>query len=784
MRTPRLSGALVLCALVLLLTLSTAQGQPSDSVAVEGATLVEVRFEGLENLKAEELMARIESREGTEFDTRKVRSDLKRLAEQAMEAGYAVSRADGGLRLTFILRENPVLDAIRFVGNSRIKTRDLEKLVRVRPGDVITRGAVSTAREAVQREYRTLGYMRTEVRADLVRGPDGGEVLQVFVNEGRKVKTKDLSIQGNASYSSTRLRLMIETKGSWGFVKNYFDEGAFEDDLERLRQFYLSEGFFNAKVERGAFQYDESDRSVSPAISIVEGPRYRMGEVAVAGNASFTIEEIEAPFQKIEGDYFEADAYQKTLSRARGLYENAGYLTTEIVDEIDLDRDRGLVNVTLRVEERPRVRVGRVLVERSEFLVDENASWFGRIYNGVAPPVSNETIQREVTLAPGEVYDRRKEEESIERLRRLGIFENVKIESRSTGDPNVRDAVVKVEEGVTGNIILGVGYADSFGGYVFGNYTERNFLGKGDLRLNLMVGTREINGAISYFQRYLGDSDNSLFTEIHRTAAKRPGYDETNTGAQVEIGMPIDEQWKSYLRARFEYAQLDENGYNPTDEDFNRAYPVGALRLKFTHDTRRYGELGPGSHMPLEGHLGAVSFEGGYADGPLAVLAGSYEWYKRLGENLLFATDLSAAIMPVDADRIGPTERLYLGGTRDLRGFAFRGAGPKDSNDEGVALGGATKLLARNELRYPLFDNLTGVFFLDAGMLSHDAFSLSSPRASTGLGLRLALKGVQVGVDGAFPILSQSDDTRRYFHFNMSGIKGFGSVASDASGTE
>ena len=168
-----------------------------------------------------------------------------------------------------------------------------------------------------------------------------------------------------------------------------------------------------------------------------------------------------------------------------------------------------------------------------------------------------------------------------------------------------------------------------------------------------------------------------------------------------------------------------------------------------------------------------MGFEAGYAGGPLAKLTGNYEWYHKVTENTVFATNINAGIMPVDANKIGPTERFYMGGTEDLRGFGFRRAGPHDSEDHSVPLGGATKIVARNELRYPLIDNLTGLVFFDAGMLSHQAFSVSSPRASTGLGLRLGLKGVQAGVDLAAPLVKGKNDQLRYFHFSISGMKPF-----------
>ena len=78
--------------------------------------------------------------------------------------------------------------------------------------------------------------------------------------------------------------------------------------------------------------------------------------------------------------------------------------------------------------------------------------------------------------------------------------------------------LIKVEEGVSGNIFLGVGYSESYGGYVWANYTERNLLGQADsLRVNALAGTRELNASVSYFNRHLRGS-RTLNCTIHFTS--------------------------------------------------------------------------------------------------------------------------------------------------------------------------------------------------------------------------------------------------------------------------
>ena len=763
------SRAVGLCITALILATLVANTPAQNSAS--GPTIVSVEFLGLSTRTPEEATRLIQSRTGTALDQAKVTADLKRLAKAGMVGQAKVRQGEGGMILTFIVEENATLEAVRFVGNTNIETRELDKVVRTRPDDLVTQETVQKARERVLEEYRRRGYMRVQVRADLAEGDAGKKVLQIYVNEGQKIRVEDVTIRGNEFFGSLRLRVELETKGSWMFFDSYYDESAFERDLDAIRALYLGAGFFDVRVSRGEFSYSKAEKTVSPSIVIDEGPRYTFGKIGVEGNTIFTTEEIRNCFRSLEGKPFDGEEYADALDKAKDLYANAGFVTTQIGDRIEKSGD-GIVHFVLIVDERARARVGRILVQRREQIHDADPSWFGRIYSSVAPPVDSDVVLREVTLEPGDVYDKRKEQESVERLRRLRVFREVDIESRSTGDPAVRDVLVKVEEGVTGNIFLGLGYSESFGAYLWGNYTERNFLGKaGDLRVNVLAGTREINGTVSYLDRYLGNSDMSLYTEFHAISARRPGYQERNTGLQAELGVPINDVWKTYVRGRLEFVTLDDEDYDP-DENFDGSYPVATVRWRFTHDTMRSEKVN-GMLMRAAGHQAGFGVEGGFADGPLVKLTANYEMAHRIGEKLVYMGDFRAGLMPFDALDVGPTERFYMGGTNDLRGFAFRGAGPHDSGDSDVPLGGATKLLARNEMHYPFFKQLAGVAFVDVGMLSRRPLSLESPRASAGLGLRLSLNNVQAGVDFAAPLNAQGDDQTRYFHFNLSSLAGF-----------
>ena len=485
--------AVFLLHLPLLVVPQRARGDDGASPAV---LIREVRFDGLAKLNEKDLLGRIESRPGRSLDVLALRTDLKRLGEVARRVTVRRDEVEGGVRLVFEIEENPTLRDVRFVGNSRIATKKLKRALRIRPGDVLARDTVDLARRAVLKEYVRLGYAGTRVRAEVLDADGGRPLLQVSVDEGRRILITHVVIEGDEHFSSFRLRRRMETKGSWLLFRNYFDDDAFDEDLDDLRRLYRSVGFLDARVSRGDFAYDETVRKVAPRVVVREGKRYRFGQATVRGNTYFTQEEILEPFAKLRGEFFNGRRHAMALEKATRVYGDAGYITTEISADMALDRESAELNLALTVTEKSRIRVGRILMERPEY-DDMERSWFGRLYDRIAPPIKDDVIRRTVVLKPGDVYSRTQEERSIERLRRLNVFEKVQAESQATGgeDPAVRDMLIRLEEASTGYIEIGVGYAESDGGYALVSFRERNFLGEaGDLNVTMQIGTRALLG--------------------------------------------------------------------------------------------------------------------------------------------------------------------------------------------------------------------------------------------------------------------------------------------------
>src|SRR6267142_879768 len=75
---------------------------------------------------------------------------------------------------------------------------------------------------------------------------------------------------------------------SWLTGSCRFKDDQFEDDLDKLRDFYREQGFLDVEIpqDKVTFNYPRPDR-LNLVVTIEEGRRYYIGDVSFEGNKVF-----------------------------------------------------------------------------------------------------------------------------------------------------------------------------------------------------------------------------------------------------------------------------------------------------------------------------------------------------------------------------------------------------------------------------------------------------------------------------------------------------------------
>ena len=431
--------------LVLLLTAMTAPAF-AQGLDLAGRPVKEVRISGLERVQPQLVLNQVRTEPGQPYDPEQVALDIRnitRLGRFATVRADVKQGPDGGVILTYIVEEQPLLADVQVVGNKAIADQELLGLVLLRGGDPLDEFLIERAIKQIRQAYREEGYYLADASVD-PQALEENDVLIFRVREGPKVRIKQLVFTGNSAFTEDQLESEIETEQAALFAKGVLAEEQLDQDVGRLRDFYRDHGYLDARVDR-RIQLSPDQKGAAVNFIIEEGPQYTVGQIAfdLPADATFSSDTLREAMILKQGSVYSAELLRDTTEALRDLYGKLGYLSPaeggQTIVRIDRVFAEGqpVVNLTVRVREGQRYTVGNVIVRGNRDTQDR-------------------VIRRELRhLEPGRRFDRAGLEASRRRILQTGLFRDVKITVLGDEAQAMRDLLVEVEEQRTGSVSFG-----------------------------------------------------------------------------------------------------------------------------------------------------------------------------------------------------------------------------------------------------------------------------------------------------------------------------------------
>ena len=285
-------------------------------------------------------------------------------------------------------------------------------------------------------------------------------------------------------------------------------------------------------------------------------------------------------------------------------------------------------------------------------------------------------------------------------------------------------------------------------------------------RLEAMPGVQVQRYLVSFTEPYLLDMPVSLNLSASYFTRIYTDWTEQRAGGRVGLGYLFTPDLSGNFAFRGEHIDIS-NPTVPTPPELEAA--LGGSNLfgfgySFAHDTR------DSSFLPTQGHFLSAGFE--YVTGTYSYPRANLDarQYYTLAER----PDTSGRHILGLTGRVGWTgentpiyEHFFAGGSSSLRGFQFRGVGPRQQN---VEVGGDFEAIGSVEYLFPITadDMLRGVFFSDFGTVEQDVkFNADSFRVALGFGLRISIPAMgqaPIALDFAVPVhmLHNSDEVQNF----------------------
>lgn len=734
----------------------------------------------------------LRTKEGDSFSQRTFDQDLKKLTDDYERVDPSVHVKDGEVYIKIKLWEKPYIRSIKWTGNSKIKTKTLQKELGIKPDTQYNKEKFIKAFNQLKEYYVKKGYFEAYLTYRITHIPNSNQIqIDISIHEGRSAHIANIRFEGLSKSEQSAILGMIMTKKynlliSWLTGRGTYNPEAMEQDKLTIVNYLQNQGYADAHIQIKEMSDDRGQLVLK--IIAEKGPEYHFGSVSFSGNVIKEDSDLAEVVDVQDGEVYSPDKLRAAVDQIKAIYGQKGYIDTNVRYELRLSNSSPVYNVHFIIEESKQFKIGVI-----------------RVLGNVSTDTN--VILNSTTLSPGEIFNAEKLKETQYRLQATGFFKSVNVYAVRNSDdiglgPEYRDVNIEVQETSTGSMSLffGASSTDSVSGGV--DITENNFNFKGFGRFfkkglrglrgggeyahaKVSIGAKYQTYTISWLDPYFLDSMWRVGFDVSYSKSRitSKSFRSNSTGYNFYASLPLSAYWTYGWKYRISNTVVKvgaDSSIEAQRQSLNSGIVTGVGLYFGYNSTDSIFNPHRGFKSTIEGEIAVVRRHDretrDFLFSKFYYLNSYYipVWAKG---TLKFRGDLKflATFGAGEPILLPANERFYLGGENTVRGYEPGIIGPKyDSTEPGKLsndpIGGASSALFSAEYLQNIFRPLDVFVFFDAGSVALSEFSMHTFRMSAGAGIRLDIGGQLPFVIGyGFPINEMNEQETHPLFFSMGG---------------
>ena len=674
--------------------------------------------------------------------------------------------------------------AVEFNGQQAFKEKDLRSAVKEQLA-TIDRYGLTPARADdlaffVEVFYRKHGYTKASVKYKI----ESRDRLRLEINEGALMSLGTITFEGNANEPTQKLFEFVvgPTRQRYSKLqKNLpFVSADVQEGVGLVQRLYVAEGFLDVKVDEPRYTFREDANRVDVTIPIHEGRRYSFGDVRFRGQTIYGEEALRGQIEDLLKQPFTDARVADIPRRLQAYYKTRGYYEVK-VEATPADPSTA---VNGRIPVDVAVSPGQLYHFSGEVFV-----------NGLTR-LHPSFVQKRFTQLKNKTYSPEALDERFRTLMKTGLFNVLKIEPTPIADEDALLLNISAEEAKSKEFGLSLGYGTFEGGIIGAQFRERDLFGYGrPFTISAEVSQRSYKGEIVLEDPFLFDTDIFFRNRAAAFTFQYDGYSKFELGDRVELTKKLTKQYE--VGVVFAARHVEITSTSMADRFLgDRSYFVNSVGFTQTLDLRDSPLVSPrgfvfnntlevassafGSEIDLIRGTGRIAYFLPFA--PKALTPGVVEdqpdlsipplqrWFRQ--SSLAFGARVGSEHSLDNSGPDEPTtlpidERFFNGGATTVRSFGERTLGPLDP--KGNPVGGEFYTIFNIEYTFPIYGELQGALFFDAGNLlpTSEEPGLDNMRYGLGGGLRYKLPIGPIRLDYGWNPDRQPGEDFGAFHFSF-----------------
>ena len=740
----------------------------------EPVTVKDIRIEGIQRTEAGTVFNYLPVKVGDKVDDDRAADAIRALFATGFFSDVKVS-VEGDV-LVVSVQERPAIFTIDINGAKDItkdSLKDALKTVGIAESRIYDKSLIDRAEKELKRQYLGRGRYSAQITTTVKPLERNRVALSFDIDEGEVARIQEIHFNGAAAFKESELLdlMVLSTPGwlTWYNKNDQYSKQKLSSDLETIRSYYQNRGYLEFSIDSTQVSITPDRESIFITVNITEGQRYTVSEVALAGSFPVPEAELRKLVTLAPGEAFSRERVTESTKKITDRLANDGYSFANINAEPILDRAKNTAAFTFTVDPGRRVYVRRINITGNAKTRDE-------------------VVRREIRQLEGAWYSTEKVNRSKVRLERLGFFSEINVETPAVpGTTDQVDVNFTVTERSTGSIQLGAGYSTSEKLILSTSISQNNIFGTGNaLTLSLNTGSLSRTVAVSYYNPYYTDEGIGRGFSVYDRkvdTANLSGvapYSSESIGGDINFSVPLSETDAIGFGAGAEHTKL---GVFTTSAlrylDFVNRFGSTTNTIKATASFSR--DSRDSVLFPTQGLLQQYSMEVGLPGGDLHYYRGDIHGQYLVPLSAIFLPRISLSLNGEYgfANGLGDQplpffKNFFGGGVGSVRGYTTNTLGPKDPNNNAIAIGGNRLFIANAELLFPFPGSKTDKslrlsLFADAGNVygPGDTFGTASLRYSAGTALTWYSPVGPLKLSYAVPIHKQPLDNIERLQFTL-----------------
>ncbi|HEX2657147.1 MAG TPA: outer membrane protein assembly factor BamA, partial [Polyangia bacterium] len=290
---------------------------------------------------------------------------------------------------------NLTVTRVHFRGNRKVEDDAIRAVIKTKPGLAVNQESL---RDDVRAIWKMGFFEDVQVESTEVKGQGGGLAI-VFVLKEKPTISK-IYVAGNDEISLTKINEALDLK-----KEQVLDLAKVKKNVQKIKELYVEKGFYMVEVDYELKRPAPSE--VEVWFRVREHAKVEVRRVNFVGNKALPDEELRDVVVTREGNVlslltqagtYREDAFQRDLVLLQAHYWDKGYVQVKLgTPVLELSPDKRSLYITINIDEGPQYRLGKIdikgdLLESKEFFLSR------------------------VSVRPGEIFNRSKLSEDLQRL--------------------------------------------------------------------------------------------------------------------------------------------------------------------------------------------------------------------------------------------------------------------------------------------------------------------------------------------------------------------------------